>query len=125
MSTALRIAGRCLRASAVAVVALAAAPSAMGMLYLLREGRLLHVGERLAAALPLQQLAGDAGQPALRVAAAFLAAGLMAGILLGLLTRARVALVTGATAALAWALLVADGAASDAIASALRFGAQL
>ncbi|HEX4805543.1 MAG TPA: hypothetical protein VFU94_06550, partial [Conexibacter sp.] len=125
MSAALDIGGRALRGLAALFVALAAAPCGLGLLYLLRGARLLHLGARLAGSLPLQQLNGDAGQPVVRVALAFASAGLAAGLLLGLLTRARVALLAAAASALAWALLVASGAASDAIASSLRLTAQL
>jgi lysylphosphatidylglycerol synthetase-like protein (DUF2156 family) len=113
------------RAALAALVALLAAPSATGLLYLLRDARLAAGGTRLAGALPLQQLAGDAAQPLARLALAFASAGLAAGLALGLLTRARAARVCAATGVLAWALLVAAGAAADAIASALRFGARV
>lgn len=125
MSAALRLGSRTLRLVAALAVAAAAAPSALGLLYLLRGAHLLHLGPRLAGSLPLQQLNGDAGQPVARVALAFASAGLAAGVLLGLLTRARVVAIAAAAGALAWVLLVAGGAASDAIASSLRFAAQL
>jgi len=125
MSRTLRVGSRTLRLLAAVAVALAAAPSALGLLYLLRGAHLLHIGARLAGSLPLQQLNGDAGQPAARVALAFAGAGLAAGAVLGLLTRARVVAVSAAAAVLAWALLAASGAASDAVASSLRLAAQL
>lgn len=124
-AAALRIGSRTLRGLAALLVALAAAPCGLGLLYLLRGAHLLHAGARLAGSLPLQQLNGDAGQPAARVALAFASAGLAAGVVLGLLTRVRVAALAAAAGAVAWVLLVASGAASDAIASSLRFGAQL
>lgn len=124
-SATLRIGSRIARGSAAGLVALATAPCAIGLLYLLRDAGLLQAGERLAGSLPLQQLAGDAAQPAARVAFAFASAGLAAGALLGLLTRVRLSLLAASTGALAWAALVLAGAASDAIASSLRFAAQL
>jgi lysylphosphatidylglycerol synthetase-like protein (DUF2156 family) len=125
MSAALRIGGHAARWFAASLAALLAAPSAIGLLYLLRDAHLLSAGTRLAGALPLQQLAGDAAQPLARIAVACVLAGLSAGVVLGLLTRARPLLVGLAGGALAWAVLVGTGAASDAIASALRVADRL
>jgi lysylphosphatidylglycerol synthetase-like protein (DUF2156 family) len=125
MSATLRIGARAARWLAALVVALLAAPSAIGLLYLLRDAHLLGAGARLTGALPLQQLAGDAAQPPARIAVACALAGLATGVVLGLLTRARPLLVGLAGGALAWAVLVGTGAASDAVASALRVADRL
>jgi lysyl-tRNA synthetase class 2 len=125
VSAAARIARRSARWLGLLVVAVAAAPSALGLLYLLRDGRLLAAGATLAGALPLQQLNGDAAQPLLRVALAFASAGLAAGALVGMLARSRALAAALAIGVLSWALLVAGGAASDAIASSLRLAPRL
>jgi len=121
MRRAAAIASRAVRAALALLAALLAAPSAIGLLYLLRDARVAGLGARLAGALPLQQLAGDAAQPLARVATASASAGLAAGLALGLLTRVRRLRVVAAAGALAWAVLVVAGAASDAVASSLRF----
>ncbi|HZV75478.1 MAG TPA: phosphatidylglycerol lysyltransferase domain-containing protein [Conexibacter sp.] len=115
MSTALRIIWRAERAVAALIVAVLAAPSGLGILYLLRGDRLLPDGRQVAGALPLQALAGGAAQPLVRVAIAFAFAGVAAGLLIGLLTRVPLWSVATATGVLAWALLVLGGAASDAV----------
>jgi hypothetical protein len=86
----------------------------VGWLYLIRSAAVLGGGPRLQGALPLQQLAGDDAQPLLRMAAAWLPAGAVAGLALGRLGRLRrpVPIAAGIGAA----LLVVSGAASDAVA---------
>jgi lysyl-tRNA synthetase class 2 len=115
MSATLRIVVAAERAIGALLVALLAAPSGLGLLYLLRNEGLLPPGRRLAGALPLQALAGGAAQPLVRVTVAFALAGAAAGLLLGLLTRVRPWRLAAAAGALAWALLVLGGAASDAV----------
>jgi hypothetical protein len=105
---------------AVAGVAVVAG---VGWLYQLRATGLLGAGPRLAGALPLQQLAGDDAQPLLRMAAAWLPAGALAGLALGRLGHVRRPLLV--TAVLGVVLLVVTGAASDAIASSLTFSSRL
>jgi hypothetical protein len=100
----------------------------MGWLYLLRRAGGLAAGPQIGGALPLQQLAGDADQPLLRVVVAWLPAGILAGASLVALTRlgalARTTLVLGCSAV----LLLVTGAISDAAAIsdpiASHFGAQ-
>jgi hypothetical protein len=88
----------------------------MGWLYLLRQAGVLDAGPRLAGALPLEQLARGDDQSLLRVAVAFLPAGVAAGFGLawatgwGLLARS---LAVGGTG---FVVLLATGAVSDAIA---------
>jgi hypothetical protein len=99
-----------------ALVVVAASAAGVGWLYLLFQAGALAAGPRLAGALPLQQLAGNDAQPLLRVAVAWLPAGLAAGAALGVLTRLRRvarALTVGLVGAI---VLVAAGAVSDAIA---------
>jgi lysylphosphatidylglycerol synthetase-like protein (DUF2156 family) len=117
---------RIIRAGLTALATLLAAPLGLGLLYLLRTDRVLaHGGQRLGGSLPLQQLAGDAAQPLGRVALAFGASGLVAGLALALLTRVRAPLLALALAVVAWPLLVLDGAVSDAIASSWTVGSRL
>lgn len=96
-------------------VAAMAVVSGVGWLYELRSAGLLGAGPRLGGALPLQQLAGDDSQPLLRMAGAWLPAGAVSGFGLGYVARVhRPPLCTALVGAV---LLVAAGAASDAIAS--------
>jgi hypothetical protein len=92
----------------------------VGWVYQLRAAGLLGAGPRLAGALPLQQLAGDDAQPLLRMVGAWLPAGALAGLALARLGQVRRPVVV--TAAVAAAVLVVTGAASDAIASSLSPG---
>src|SRR5205085_604507 len=69
---------------AVTVVATAAG---VGWLYLLFQWGALDAGPHVSGALPLQQLAGNEAQPLLRVAVAWLPAGVAAGAALTALTR--------------------------------------
>ena len=88
----------------------------MGWLYLLREAGALDAGPRLSGALPLEQLARGDDQPLLRVAAAWVPAGLAAGLALAWATgwgRGRRALAVGL---LGFVVLFATGAVSDAVA---------
>jgi hypothetical protein len=101
-----------LAAVAVAVVATAAG---VGWLYLLRDAQALRVGPALPDALALERLAGADAQPVLRVLAAFVPAGVVAGIAVRRLTRSGAAgraLLAGGPA---YVLLMAIGLASDAI----------
>lgn len=116
---------RALRALCSTAVVVLAAPSALGLLYLLRAHDGPVAGPLLRGALPLQQLAGGDVQPLSRVVIAFGAAGLAAGVALGLLTRTRPLVLALLTGVLGWTLLFLTGAASDAIANAYRFGARL
>ena len=92
----------------------------VGLLYLLRRLGALDVGPRLADALPLERLARADAQPLARMAAAWLAAGLSAGMALTALTRLRTSACALAAAGLGLVLLTAAGAASDAVESSER-----
>ena len=110
-----RVLGRLALVAVSLLVALAAVVGGIGWLYLLRRAAVLDVGPRLPDALPLQRLAGGAAQPLLRLMIAWLPAGLAAGVALraaGMRNRAtRAAVLFVATAV----LLVALGAAADAV----------
>jgi hypothetical protein len=96
-------------------VAALAVVAGVGWLYLIRGSGLLGAGPRLQGALPLQQLAGDDGQPLLRMAAAWLPAGAVAGLTLRRVGRVRRPVLV--TAGVGVALLALTGAASDAVAA--------
>jgi hypothetical protein len=106
---------RVLRAAAAGLVVVAVTAAALGWLDLLRRAGVLPAGPRLREALALQRLAGGAGQPLARFAAAWVPAGVAGGALLavaGMRRRLpRAALLFVGCAAL---LLVLD-AAADAI----------
>ena len=96
------------------LLALLALPGGIGWLYALYRGGQLALGPRVPDGLPLEALAGHAGQPLLRFAVAWLGAGLMAGLVVrGARLDARVALPAFAVATAI--TLVAAGAASDAL----------
>jgi hypothetical protein len=111
-------------ARAVIVVAIPATAvvAGVGWLYLLRNAGLLGVGPRLRDALPLQQLAGDDGQPLLRMIAAWLPTGAAAA---AALARVRVGRPAAAVGAIALMMLVLTGAASDAVVNSERFTSDL
>jgi hypothetical protein len=109
------ITGHFLRAGAVVLVVLAAVAAGIGWLYALRHVGLLRIGPRLADALPLQRLAGGAAQPLGRMVAAWLPAGLVAGIGIGLVSRLRRPARGLAVFVLAFALVLAASAASDSL----------
>ena len=89
----------------------------VGLLYLLRDAGVAHVGPRPAGALPLEQLAGADGQPLARMALAWLTAGLAAGGVLAVFTRSSRVAVLAPLVLTAGAVLVLTAAASDAIAN--------
>jgi hypothetical protein len=99
--------------AAVAVVMAIAA--GVGWLYALRATRALDAGPSFTDALPLQRLAGQGAQPLLRLAVAWLPAGLVAGLALAALTGLRRAARTAAAAAIAFVVLFAAGAGSDSV----------
>lgn len=112
----LRSAARGAGAGLVVVVALVAA---VGWLYVLRGTRSFVAGPNVNDSLPLLQLAGFDAQPLLRVAVAFLPAGIVAGVALrrfGRISRAMIAAVLGA------ALLLFASQVSFALARNLRLG---
>lgn len=104
-----------LRGAAAALTLVLVVAGGVGWLYLLRRVHALHVGPGLAGALPLERLAGHDRQPLLRVAVAWLPAGLVAGLALVRLT----ALRRGARGVVAGAgtfvVLVLVGGVSDAV----------
>ena len=101
-------------AAAFGVVLVVAA--ATGWLYVARNVGLLAVGPRVAGALPLEQLARADDQPLLRLVVVWVPAGLVAAALLSRWARLPWPAVLVAIAAIAFVLLVAAGAVSDAVA---------
>ena len=110
-----RAIGSIARCGAVVIVVGAAVAGGIGWLYALRHVGVLKAGPRLPDALPLQRLAGGAAQPLARVIAAWLPAGLVAGLGVGLVTRLRRPGRGAAVFALALALVLAVAAASDSV----------
>jgi hypothetical protein len=98
----------------------------VGWLYLLRHAGALRAGPPVREALPLQRLAGGARQPLARLLAAWVPAGVVAGLALGLtpVGRAGRALAAGA---IAFGFLAVLGWASDGVTASetLRFTPQL
>lgn len=90
--------------------------AAVGWLYVLLDAPAVAVGPRVAGALPLQQLAGNAAQPLLALAIVWIPAGAVAALALAAgtgLGRGRRAV---ACAVVGWVTLVLVGAVSDAAA---------
>ena len=110
-----------------AIAGVAACVAGVGLLYLLRRAHVGDVGPLVSRALPLEQLARADAQPLLRVAVAWAAAGVAAGVVLGVLTRSRLALEGVVLVATAWVVLVVSAAVSDAIANnaSVTFGRPL
>jgi hypothetical protein len=108
-------AGHIARGVAVVAVVLVTVAGGIGWLYALRHAGALKAGPRLADALPLQRLAGGAAQPLARVVAAWLPAGLVAGLGVGLVSRLRRPGRGLVVFALGLALVLAVAAASDSV----------
>lgn len=127
--TARRAGSAALRAGA-AIVAFLVLPAltvtaGAGCLYLLYRAGALAVGPSVARALPLEQLAGHAGQPLARVAVCWGAAGAAAGLAMEPIARTRALPVCGLYAAGLAVWLVGTGATSDALANNQRVVAHL
>jgi hypothetical protein len=88
----------------------------IGWVYVMRQLHVLSLGPRLDGALPLQQLAGGDDQPLIRLIAAWLPAGVVAGVVLVRLARLTGALLASLAAAVSAAVLLADFAISSSIA---------
>lgn len=88
----------------------------VGWLYLLRHERALDFGPHIPGALPLEQLAGEASQPLGRMAVAWLPTGAAAGVVLMVLTRARVGARLLGLTLMSFVVLFLSTAASDAVA---------
>jgi hypothetical protein len=109
------LAARAARTAGAVLVVVATTLAGIGWLDLLRRWGVLHGAPHLREALPLQRLAGNGAQPVPRVIAAWLPAGLFAGLALraiGLRRRLARAAVTFCGCAL---LLLVLGAFADAI----------
>jgi hypothetical protein len=107
--------GRLGRTVAAVPVAVLVTAGGIGWLYLLRRAGALDAGPRFPEALPLQRLAGGAAQPLARLVAAWLPAGLVAGAALAAAGVARPPMRAAAMFAGTATLLLALGAAADAI----------
>jgi hypothetical protein len=79
-----------------------------GLLYVLRGLRWFAVGPRIADSLPLLRLAGFDGQPLVRVAAAWLPAGMIFGLALIHVKSLRLVIITSVFAALLLLLFASD-----------------
>ena len=88
----------------------------MGWLYLLRGAGALDAGPRLSRALPLEQLARGDDQPLLRVALAWVPAGVAAGFALAWATGWGRLSRTIAVGVVGFVALFVTGAVSDAVA---------
>ena len=84
----------------------------VGWLYLLRDVSVLAVGPRVPEALPLQRLAHGDAQPLARLVAAWLPAGIVAGLALHRLRPAARALTAFGVV---FAMLIISGAGLDAL----------
>jgi hypothetical protein len=100
------------------VIVLASLVIGYGWLYALRGMGLFRVGPRIGDALPLLQLAGTDGQPLLRLAVAWLLAGLIAGVALMRVRPLPRAAVAGAVTLV---VLLLGSQAGYALARNLRF----
>jgi hypothetical protein len=110
-----RVLGTLGRGAAVVAMVLVAVAGGIGWLYALRHVGGLKIGPRLTDALPLQRLAGGAAQPLARIIAAWLPAGLVAGVGVGLVSRLRRPARGLVVFVLALALVLAVAAASDSV----------
>lgn len=113
------------RPVAAAGVALGGTAAGIGWLYLLRHAGSLSEGPRIGEALPLQRLAGGDAQPLARLVVAWLPAGLISGVVLaaaGFRRRAGRATLMFATTLV---LLLALGAAADAVTASESLQAHL
>jgi hypothetical protein len=97
----------------------------VGLLYLLRQGGLLHAGPPVSDALPLERLARADAQPLLRVLAAWLPAGAAAAACLIGPARLRPAKSVLATGLLGVVLLTVAGASSEAVENSERVAPHL
>ena len=99
----------------VIVLGVFAAVAGVGMLYLLRNAGVAHVGPKPAGALPLEQLDESDAQPLLRMALAWLPVGLAAGAVLAAFTRMSRAAALALFALVAGFLLVVSAGVSDSV----------
>ena len=97
------------------VLCVLAVCAGLGWLYLLRDTSVLAAGPAMTGALPLQELAGNAAQPLLRVIAAWVPAGFAAGLALGLCTRMRPAAIAAGSGIAAFVILYPSTAASESV----------
>jgi hypothetical protein len=116
---------RVLSAVAGWLIAAAAILAGIGWLYLLRDHTGLDAGPHLRGALPLEELTPAGRQPLLRMAVAWLPAGVAVGIALGVLTRVRLALIAVGAGILSFVILGLTTAASEALVYNERFSSHV
>jgi hypothetical protein len=99
----------------VILVGVIAAVAGVGLLYLLRNAGIASAGPKPAGALPLEQLDQADAQPLLRMALAWLPAGLAAGAVIAAFTRMSRAGALAVFALVAGFVLVASAGVSDSV----------
>ena len=124
-STAAGPAGRAARCAAIVPAVVAVTAAGVGWLYVLRTGHVLGVGPRVGEALPLERLARDDAQPLARLLAAWLPAGVVAGLAMDVAWRIPAPARAIPVGAIALVTLVLAGVASDAVTANLRFAQEL
>jgi hypothetical protein len=102
-------------AAAVVVLPVWTVAAGTGVLYLLYAHHLLGAGVALPAALPLESLAGHAGQPLIRAVAAWFCSGAAAGCFVGVLHRPHPGTALAAFAGGCAVTVVMSGAAGRAL----------
>jgi sulfite exporter TauE/SafE len=114
-----------LAALAFPLVLLVTVAAGTGWLYLLRSWHVLGGGPHVPGALELERLAAADAQPLGRLVAAWLPAGLVAGLVLSVLVPARGTVLALAAGAGALVVLLVLGAASNAIENSEPIGRHL
>jgi hypothetical protein len=98
------------------ILVVVAVAAGVGWLYVLRGLDVLSHGPGLPDALPLQQLSAHSSQPLLRVAVAWIPAGILAGLVLAWVGRIRLVPRTLGLAVLAELVLLSNATISGALA---------
>jgi hypothetical protein len=99
----------------VVLLGVIAPVAGVGLLYLLRNAGVAHIGPNSAGALPLEQLDRTDAQPLARIALAWLPVGLAAGLVIATFTRMSRALALTVLALVAATILVVSGGVSDSV----------
>jgi hypothetical protein len=115
-SSSIRIGTSVLRGAAGWLISLIALAAGIGILYLTRDTGALAVGPRVQGALPLEQLAGQDGQPLFHMMIAWVPAGFCAGLALTALTRIGALARTLSLTVIAAVVLLLAGGISDSVA---------
>jgi hypothetical protein len=107
--------GLALRVVACPLVVLVAVAAGTGWLYLMRSWHVLGIGPGVHGSLELERLAAGDAQPLLRLAAAWVPAGIAAGLVLRTLVPVRGAVLALGAGAFALVLVMTLGAVSNAV----------